>query len=226
MNKKIIGALLAAVLVLSIGIGVSFAAPNLGNSLGHRQDGTPKQLMVYNPHQFKQLMLRYATDLTEDPVNWTHVPGNEVSGFKLCLDPTVEYYYLDIMKLRLYPLQSLGDDYYPFYVDTTSLSAEYIADWQAKIATFPAEWQERATDIFLDGTAPIFYLKVEAGVFSLVDGFQRDIYPADGTDRPLRVNGDYTLGTYNYVTHVEDDGLELSMTMTFRTCECDKCVQE
>jgi hypothetical protein len=228
LNKKVLGVFIAAVLLLSVSVGASYAA-SLGNSADHRQDGAQKQLKVGNPHQFKQLKLMYtmADPGGEDQAVWVHVPGNEVSGFKLSLDPTVEYYYLDVMSLKAYAGQALQDPYdYPFYIDPSSASQEYIDEWEAKIEMFPAEWRDAARAIFIDGTAPIFYLSVDSGEYMLVDGFQRDVYAEGGLGNyPLRINGDYTLGTFTYITHPTDGepghGLQLSMTITFRVCEYD-----
>lgn len=227
MNKKIIGALLAAVLVFSIGIGVSFAAPNLGNSLGHRQDGAAP-VMKGNLHQFKQLKLMYSTtnpDDGVDPVIWMHVPGNEISGFKLCLNETVEYYYLDVMALK--PYAPIADGIYGFKLDKT-----LIDDWEG----WEDYWTGRGVDvtgvsnpgylqvlydIFITCTSPVFYLNVEGGNYRLLDGFHYLVY--SGEEQTLRVDGTYFLGTFTYFGVV--DGQDITMQITFRTCECDECVQ-
>jgi hypothetical protein len=54
----------------------------------------------------------------------------------------------------------------------------------------------------INGLAPMFYLKVDLGTYMLVDGLQ-------GGNNPLRLNGDYPLGTYTFT------GIE-TMTITFR----------
>lgn len=64
------------------------------------------------PRFLKQLKLMYSTDL----VAWSHVPGNEISDFKLKLDPNILWYYLDVMSLK--PLNPIDNGLYGFTVDS------------------------------------------------------------------------------------------------------------
>lgn len=273
MNKRIQGVLIAAVLLISVGVGASLAAPNLGKSLEHRQEGTVPAMaespgnsgdhrqnlnapvMKGNPHQFKQLTLMYsAVDPDEDSATWTHVAGNEVSGFKLCLDPAFEYYYLDIMKLR--PYEELEPGMYPFFVSdhpdtSTATSGEELSYDQYWIDRGADEGASEGTlewllyHIFLDDDQetrlPVFFLEVtEDGGYNLIDGFQ--YLASEGTEmQALRVDAmptlynaqhGYLLGTYKYLSADWSDGestfngLGVELTMTFKTCECCVCEED
>ncbi len=210
MNKRIAGALIAAVLVLSIGVGASFAA-SLGNSLSHRQDASAP-VMEGSPHQFKQLKLMYSTTDpygASEAVSWTHVAGNEVSGFKLCLNETVPWYYIDIMALK--PYTPVPDGMYPFFVEPS----QYPADFKGGLVDGSGDAQMQLLyDIFAAASAPIFYLNVSAGAYHLIDGFQ---YQLTGEYHTLRVDGTYPLGAYDYPGEV--GGQEIAMQITFRACE-------
>lgn len=231
MDRRILGVFVAAILVLSISVGASFAANSGGASADHRQDGAHKQLEKGNPHQFKQLKLMYTTTdpAGEDPAVWAHVPGNEVSGFKLCLNDTYEYYYLDVMALK--SEAQIADGEYAFILDTGS-----IADWEA----WEEYWTGRGVDvtgesndgylgtlyqIFIEGTLPVFYLDVDSGSYMLLDGFQ---YALGDMDQALRVDGDYFLGSFTYKGDVafEDASTEIAIQITFKACECEECLQE
>ena len=47
----------------------------------------------------------------------------------------------------------------------------------------------------------VFYLKVAGTTYSLIDGYQ---FREDGTENPLRINGDFVPGTYTYTGELED----------------------
>jgi len=226
LNKRIVGGLIAAILILSIGVGASYAAKlgnsgEQGNSADHRQDGvTP--VMKGNPHQFKQLKLMYATTSPDEDANWTHVPGNEVSGFKLCLNESIEWYYIDVMALK--PYAPIADGMYAFYADP----AQYPDDFKGALDGGDAV-QQLLYDIFVTASDPIFYLRVFNGgtSYQLVDGFQYTYaLEQSGLElfNTLRVDGTYPLGIYNY--HGVVDGQDIAMQITFRACECEACVEE
>ena len=140
---------------------------------------------------------------SNNQVDWTGAYGNFVSGFTLPLDPVVEYYYFDAANLVVN--RPLEDDLYPFYLDTTSLPVDFYTYWEARgvHAGATSGWQMVMWDI-ITGTAPMFYLKVEGTSYDLVDGLQ---YLASGgtLEEPLRVNGDYPLGEYNFTGMVNDE---------------------
>jgi len=149
-------------------------------------------------------------------VDWIDVYGDLMVGFTILLDPVVEYYYLDVENLAVN--RPLANDLYPFYLDTVSLPAGFYTYWEARgvDAGAASGWQMIMWDI-ITGAAPMFYLKVDGVSYDLVDGLQ---YLASGgtLEAPLRVNGDYPLGVYNFNGTVED-GLgfidDVSVKITF-----------
>mgnify|MGYP001560595008 FL=1 len=232
MNKRILGVFIAAILVLSISVGASFAANSGGASADHRQDGAQKQLKEGNPHQFKQLKLMYTTTDPEsaDPIVWKHVPGNEGSGFRLCLNEADEYYYLDVMALQAYMPIVNGE--YRFCLEPEAIEDQqgWLEYWTGRGVNVTssdanADYMLTLYDIFIEGSLPVFYLDVEGSNYMLLDGFQY-FY---GEEQKLRVDGDYFLGTFTYKGEVvfEDvDPIEMTMQITFRACECETCVED
>ena len=192
MKTKMLVAMLATLFLFSLSIGFVSAA---------------------NQHQFKQLMLMYTTtnpEATGATPKWLHVPGNEISIFKLTLDPSVPYYYLDVMKLK--PYDTLPSGLHPFFVDLTNVPTGYSAYWIGRGADASgAAWQQLLYHIFIVGDQPVFYLSVQDGTYNLIDGFQ---HLAGIGDLTLRVDGTYLLGTYSY--YGTDTGVDFTMSITFK----------
>jgi hypothetical protein len=169
-------------------------------------------VMAANPHQLRQLKLMYTTTdpATTTPL-WVHMPGNEISTFKLTLNPSVTYYYIDVMKLR--PYSTLPNGLHPFFVDITNVPTGYAEYWAGRGADASgAPWQQLLYAIFIAGTEPVFYLSVQDGAYTLIDGFQHLAY---GTDLTLRVDGTYLLGTYQY--YGTDADVDFTMSITFKS---------
>jgi hypothetical protein len=171
-------------------------------------------------HQFKQLKLEYTTtdpDIAGNTPVWQHVPGNEISDFKLKLDPSVPYFYLDIMELKPYtPLVTspAQKDTFPFYVDTTALPAGYWDYWiNVRGADPNGNDVQKLLYAIVSGAAPIFYLKVywtpTTTNYRLIDGF---LYQYTLEYYTLRVDGSYLLGTYTYYGTIHADTYVLQMT--------------
>ena len=185
-----LGIMLATLFVFSIGIGSVSAAAN-------------------QPHQFKQLKLMYSSDAT--PL-WTHMPGNEISVFKLTLDPSVPYYYIDVMTLK--PYDTLPNGLHPFFVDLTNVPTGYTAYWIGRGALNGGNpVRQLLYDIFIAGTKPVFYLSVQDGTYRLIDGFIYE-YSGHTAEQTLRVDGTYLLGTYSY--YGTDTGVDFTMSITFK----------
>jgi hypothetical protein len=177
-------------------------------------------------HQFKQLKLEYTTtdpDSLESTPIWQQVPGNEISDFKLKLDPSIPYYYLDIMKLK--PFAPIANGYYGFTLDYANLkvdSAVWETFWASKGAkNGGADWEQLLYNI-AHGTAPIFYLKFVVGdkatVIKLVDGFWYQI-SSGAQVKTLRVDGSYPPGTYTYTGTIVNQDLsttDIVMQITFK----------
>ena len=131
-----------------------------------------------------------------DQLTWSPTTGDGVSGFQYCLDPAVTYYYLNTAASTATDID-LVSGMYGFNV--TSTPAGWLSFWASKgvDGTPTGGWEDYMWPI-INGTAPIFYLKVDAlGDFSLIDGLQ---YTASGglLEEPLRINGDYLPGDYTY----------------------------
>jgi minor extracellular serine protease Vpr len=150
-----------------------------------------------------------------DLSTWTPVPGSFADGFVMPIDPTVPYYYLDTANLVVN--RPIADGSYPFFLDQAALPVGYLAYWDAKgvnASADPDSWQGVMYQI-ITGVQPMFYLKVVGTSYDLIDGFQF-LYAA--VEKPLRLNGDYPLGLYNFTGEVADEfGLtdDVSVDITF-----------
>jgi hypothetical protein len=137
---------------------------------------------------------------TTDPEGtWSDVFGNLSDGFALVLEPTTEYYYLDVDSLTA--SEALEQGLYPFTLDTGNLPADFYPYWEGRGvyegctgAWEPTMWQ------IITGIAPMFYLQVDGTSYDLVDGllYLISIDPENPVETPLRINGDYPLGDYSF----------------------------
>ncbi len=150
---------------------------------------------------------------TFDPT-WYDVSGDLENGFSLALNSSINYYYLDTDTVTTN--MDLETGYYSFYVNPSEQNFTYWAN-KGVYEGCSGSWEPYMWDI-INGSSPIFYLKVSSGQnFMLVDGLQ---YQIGQGDQPLRVNGDYPLGTYHYngtVTGIdgnESDPIIVEMTFT------------
>lgn len=190
------------------------------------------------PRTLKECNMLYST--SEDPDKWLPVPGNQVSGFKLTLDESVEWYYLDIKFIKadlpdgVLPVPS--SSVYMFWLEPPTDNPAFWAYWAAKGVSddtpvaFPpwdmADWQYVMWLIIHGDTwgttivrAPIFGLYGDGeGNYDLYDGLLRW---TGNPGQTLRVNGDYPKGTYEFKCYgepyVADTVLTgLSFTIEFR----------
>ena len=150
---------------------------------------------------------------SEDGSAWTPIIGNLTTGYSMVLDPVNPYEYLDIATMTATP--ALADGMHAFYFDAFRAPDGFFDYWAAQgVVADAAGWQGLMWSI-ISGDAPMFYLNAASGVYSLVDGFQ---YQFDGTIAPLRVNGDYPLGTYHFGGYVNEgiaDEEYLNIQITF-----------
>jgi len=151
-----------------------------------------------------------------DLAAWLPVPGSYEEGFALLMDPLEAYYYLDADNLVVNG--TLTDGMYPFFLDTTALPAGFEAYWVGKgVVSGATGWQGVMFEI-ISGNQPMFFLKVSGAgtAFDLIDGLQ---YLASGgtTEDPLRVSGDYPIGTYSFFGEVSDANgdAEVAVDITF-----------
>jgi len=157
------------------------------------------------PRFLKQLKLMSTTDLTL----WSHIPGNEISDFKLKLDPNIPWYYIDVMSLK--PLKPIDDGFYGFYI--TSHPDGYFEYWATRGVVFGAlGWQGAMWDI-INGNSPIFYLKVDGTTYMVVDGLQ---YALGLGYQHLRVDGTYLLGTYSFTGSIAGSSISYPTTIQIK----------
>ena len=149
-----------------------------------------------------------------DGVNWEPIIGDLDQGYSMVLDPANPYEYLDVANLSATP--ALADGLYDFYFDAFRAPDGFWDYWAALGVVEGAPGWQGTMWAIINGDTPMFYLEVSAGgtTFNLVDGLQ---YQLDGTMAPLRVNGNYPLGTYHFGGEVFDgtDTEYLNIQITF-----------
>jgi len=194
------------------------------------------------PRTLKQVNMLYST--SENPDKWLPVPGNQVSDFKLTLDESVEWYYLDIKFIK----PTLPAGVYMFWLEPPT-DPDFWTYWDAKGVNSAAphyldpppppvviNWKWVMWHIIYrmgtapDGTplqSPMFGLRSDGnGNYMLVDAL---VWFLSGLTLPthLRLNGDYPKGTYTFTCYVAsepnppydpmDNVLDgVAMTITFR----------
>jgi hypothetical protein len=128
---------------------------------------------------------------------WDYAVGGDfATGFDMCIDAGVAFYYLDVNALTA----STGlktDALNPFLLDQASLPPTWLSYWDAKgvnAGAAPGTWQAVMYQIIL-GAQPIFYIYYSGGDYRLIDGLT---YQMGGGLTPLRVSGDYPQWNYKY----------------------------
>ncbi|MDD4554387.1 MAG: cohesin domain-containing protein, partial [Bacteroidales bacterium] len=162
--------------------------------------------------------LEYSTTGTTP---WIPVNGTLGTGYDLCIDTDIPFYYLDINTLVVnVPLASTGFVQNGFKLNTTSLPPTWSAYWNAKgvnAGATPGTWQAVMYQIIL-GNQPMFYINYTGTDYQLIDGMQ---YQLNGTIATLRVSGDYPQWAYGYTGSVTDiNGCvsnPMNIQMTFNT---------
>jgi len=123
------------------------------------------------------------------------------------------------------PVNKPGD-LFPFFLDPTTYTtnAEFKAYWDTKLSDpANAPWAPIMSDI-IHGNLPMFFLAVQTdGQYHLIDGLQFFLFIFGGYGQPfnpLRLNGDYPLGTYVFMADDSFYGNELltgsTMAITIR----------
>ena len=128
--------------------------------------------------------------------------GDLLTGYSLILDNSDDYYYIDVETDGLESTLLLKDGLYEFYVNPDQQDMGDYWDPKGVNSSASGGWEEIMYNILTaeDGY-PIFYLKVSSNGtgFMLVDGLQ---YLLDESQEPLRINGDYPRGEYDYTGNV------------------------
>ncbi|HVM73152.1 MAG TPA: hypothetical protein VMT91_15415, partial [Anaerolineales bacterium] len=131
---------------------------------------------------------------------WTSVDGSLAGGYSLSLDGvSSDFDYINVDTLTANTI--LKDGYQPFTLDTTSLPSDFYSYWAGRGvdanagSTYGAtSWQAYMWQI-IQGSQPMFYLKVSGSTYMLVDGLG---YLMGSPDGYLRISGDYPAGSYTF----------------------------
>ena len=147
-----------------------------------------------------------------DQTNWNPIDGTFAGGFTMPLLTTEPWYYLDLDTLTVN--RTLADGLYPFNFDVTPDG--FLAYWATQgVIEGASDWQGIMWQI-INGDLPVFYLKVEAGSYMLVDGLSYEL--DSSTEQHLRINGNYWPGAYSFTGTVADEygfADELEVDITF-----------
>jgi hypothetical protein len=166
------------------------------------------------PRTLKQVNMLYSTSDNSD--KWLPVAGNQVSDFKLKLDPSVEWYYLDIKFIK--PDLIAGLTTFKLTPPTDSAFWSYWGARGVTAAAVSGTWQYVMWRI-INGQYAMFGLTSDGnGHYMLVDALQKLTTPGF-PDYPLRLNGDYPKGiyTFTYFAGTPNMGLEdVVMTMEIK----------
>ncbi len=151
---------------------------------------------------------------------WAAVSGDLATGYELCLDPAIPFFYFDINDMTV--SQTLASTTLnPFILSTASLPPDWTSYWDAKGVNAGAgagTWQAVMYQI-ITGNAPIFYIYYTGTDYQLIDGLQ---YQFGGLLNPLRVSGDYPEWIYTYTgTVIAANGCTSSLlTVTMEILNC------
>ena len=169
--------------------------------------------------EFTNLNLLQNTDMEL----WDDVVKLDDYIFTMCLNPINDYHYIDIDNIYTTTNTPLAAGEYGFYLDTDNLPEGFYTYWAGRgvYEGCPAvQGYEPAMWDIINGTEPMFYLSVDGlQNMMLVDGLQKHIGHGDN---PLRVNGEYPTGSYNFTgTVIADCGEEsepITINMIFENC--------
>ncbi|HPK05943.1 MAG TPA: hypothetical protein PK908_08610, partial [Bacteroidales bacterium] len=152
-----------------------------------------------------------------DKNTWLPVAGDLTAGYELCIDPLVDFYYLDINTLTCSNQLATGFVDNEFYL-TGTYPQSFFDYWATQgVVNGATGWQGIMWDI-INGNAPMFYISWNGTDYQIIDGLQ---YQNFGGVNPLRVSGDYPSGVYTYKGTVKDvEGCtseEFEVKITFNT---------
>jgi hypothetical protein len=136
-----------------------------------------------------------------DGTDWKAGTGTIDAGYTDYINPKYEFQYLDAGTYTV--TKTLADGYYGFFLDETTVPSTFFTYWASRgVISGATGWQGIMWDI-INGNLPMFFLVVDGSDYSLIDGMQY-IASFGAIKSPLRVSGDYPLGTYNFTGTVED----------------------
>jgi parallel beta-helix repeat protein len=136
---------------------------------------------------------------TLNQATWQTLAGNLGNGYDMYLYPCLDYSYLDI-ESATFAEEILDETRHPFYLNQTSLPANWWSYWAAKGVTASASggWEAVMWQI-INGNEPIFYMYRNGSSYQLIDGL---LYQIGQGMQLLRISGDYPLGDYTYNGHL------------------------
>ena len=204
--KTVTGATLYTVTFKGIGAGAAaLTFDNSADLFAMAPGYGPSNFIYASALTDASIEVKSALDVTdvalEESVNgsvWNPVLGSLSSGYMMWLNPANEFEFLDAASVTTADGRKLADGLYPFKVNQTDLPAEFMSYWAGKGVDSSATigtWEYVMYQI-ITGAQPMFYLKVSGTgtSFDLIDGLQ---YLHSGTEKPLRVSGDFpAIGLY------------------------------
>jgi hypothetical protein len=148
------------------------------------------------PRWINELTLQYSAD----GAPYVPMDGALAPGFVLYYNEAVNFYYLDVLAMT--PVPDAGS--YAFYIKTAPKGPyfEYMASRGVTADAAPGTWQAQMW-LIITAQAPMFYLKSDGTQCDLIDGLLKDWA---GVERPLRINGNYFVGTYHFIGEPVLDG--------------------
>ncbi len=141
--------------------------------------------------------LRVSTDKS----TWAAVDGSYSTSWRMGLDTSEDWYYLDTPDVTVN--RALVAGYHPFYIQ--SHPGGFFAYWASRgvVESAAEPWQQAMWEI-INGREPFFYLKgstVEPN-YRLVDGLLKLL---GQPDEYLRLEGSYLPGYYTFSGEVTDE---------------------
>lgn len=160
------------------------------------------------PNWIEELTLNYGYDGLTFP---NPVEGALAPGFTLYYDEAVAYYYLDVNSID--PPPSSGD--YDFYLQVASPTKGFFEYWESRgvYEGCSGTWEPYMWQI-ITAQEPMFILQSDGTQCDLIDGLQY-LASSGVVEAPLRINGDYFVGTYQFTGDV--DGAKTTIKLTFAT---------
>jgi len=180
-----------------------------------------------DPESFPPYFTRADLVCSTDGSTWSDASDSSYSDYAVELDCLEDWHYLDLDEVEVTG-GPLADGYNEFYLSEYPVG--YYDYWDAKGVNIDdlgdySNWEGFMWDI-INGDLPIFLLKVNAGSYMLVDGLQ---YFVSGCvlENPLRVNGDYYQGLYEFTGSITNTlGAWSDVEITIEFYRCCPCIED
>ena len=160
--------------------------------------------------------LTFTTGLTD---NLLPVEGTLAGGFRIIVGTIPPSGLHDLTMVNPIATPALKDGMYAFYLKSTGPEKAALMSYFADpLKGWPPEYLAQMHSEVVGGS-PFFYLKADAGKYSLVDGFA---YELSGglVYNTLRIDDDYPVGTYIYKGHLKgSNNVLLQVTVTLNVVD-------